>query len=81
MTAIPARHREGVADWLDCRDLLREHPDPADAEGLVPVRNQPPVRSRSVADAARENGADADRRFGLSRGATACHEPPADATG
>ena len=34
MGRIAERHREGLADWLDSRDLLREPLDPAEAAGL-----------------------------------------------
>lgn len=52
MTRIPERQREGVADWLDCRDLLREPLDPAEARGLEAVnRTVPSGELRKGSDA------------------------------
>ena len=71
MTAIPERHREGVADWLDCRELLREVPDPGPMDDL---RNPLPaelVRKGTLAHAGAADPAVV----------TACHELPAPATG
>jgi hypothetical protein len=64
---IAERHREGLADWLDCLDLLCWPEDPADVRDLG--------RNRTDAPVAPIIGPNADLLGDPSSGASGSSEP------